>query len=185
MKAVRRIREKSKFRCRLRYRSNNRWKTPYAKALIDYWLGSSSIQVRVRAIKQTSKKGEKPSVKELRYIGQLIALINTQPTLSNTSRLITQQRHSARRKDVEVHRTLKERIGKKDVQVFLIKENQSELIQFLGVVLGTVYGSYEGSETKDKIKRDLISYLQSKLDSKSLWVPRRDPRFSVDIVAEV
>ncbi|HTF36984.1 MAG TPA: hypothetical protein VK651_01650, partial [Blastocatellia bacterium] len=79
----------------------------------------------------------------------------------------------------------KERIGKKDVQVFLIKENQSELIQFLGVVLGTVYGSYEGSETKDKIKRDLISYLQSKLDSKSLWVPRRDPRFSVDIVAEV
>jgi hypothetical protein len=188
VEAVRRIRKKSEFRCLLRYKSSNRWKAPYAKALIDYWLGSSSIQVRVRAIKQTRKKGEKPSVKDQRYIGQLTALLNTQPLLSNTSRLITQQRHSARQKDVELNRRLKERVGKKDVQVLLIKENQSELIQLLGFVLGTVYGSYEGSEpedkTKDKTKRDLISYMQFKLDSKSLWVPRRHPRFSVEIVAE-
>jgi hypothetical protein len=141
----------------------------------------------VRAIKQTKKKGsERPTEKDQRYMNQLAGILNTRPLSSNTSRLITQRRYSTAVKNNEVNEYLKE-TSRNIAQIETIIERQSEFIQLLGLVVGTVYGSYENSESyrpKNKTKCELISYMQSKLGSKSLWLEVRHPRLSVEIVSE-
>ncbi|HET8669509.1 MAG TPA: hypothetical protein VFM05_02450 [Candidatus Saccharimonadales bacterium] len=174
---MRNARRRSNFRCRLRYASRNKWKAPYAKSLIDYWLDTSTINVRVKAIGQIKEK--RPTDRERWFLEQVIELVNSRSNPSQTSRLITQRTTVG---EVNVDENLKRSRGV--AQVLRVRERESDLIQLLGFIVGSVYGSHERAnfKPKNKTKLELLAYMQSKLKVRSLWSPIRHPRLSVDIV---
>lgn len=177
MGAIGRFRTRSKYRRTLGYHSRDRYKAAYAKALIDYWLDSSDIQVRIRAIKRTTtNKKEKAGDEGRRYAEQIIGLLNTRSRTPNTSRVVTQPRNL--RADVKRAWNIQE--------IKEISQKESDLIQLLGLIVGTVYGSYEGSDRKptNKTKNEIRSYLQNKLGKKSLWSSIQHPRLSIEVLPE-
>jgi hypothetical protein len=183
LRSIRNLRNRSRFRCPLYYRSRNKWKASYAKPLIDFWLDRSTIHVRVAAMKQTNRKGEKPSDQDRRYQDLVIGLLNGRPHPSNSPRVITQRRSSNSKNDDNVDQSLKR--SRNVVEIKRISSKESELIQLLGLIVGSIYGGYAGSEfkLKNKTKLALIAYLESKLKTPSLWAPIRHPRLFVEIVS--
>ncbi len=137
VKAIQSLRNKSNFCCRLRYTSRNKWKAKYAKDLIDYWLDSSSMYIRIRAIKQTQRKAAEMSLdKDLRYVAQITSVLNARRRVNDTSRVVMQSRYRAKEKNADfIQRVIK---GSKQIRgIVPIKENQSDLVQLLGFIVGT------------------------------------------------
>jgi hypothetical protein len=183
--ALGRLRGQTKFACRLRYTSRNKFKASFAKAAIDHWLNSSGMSITAVAIENTRAAGSESQVlQDARCIEQLAALVNGRRHQGPVSRIVTQRRHAGPR-GASLESQLK-RAARNVGQIVSIPDAQSDILQFLGFISGTIYGAFRGYDKApmNKTKRELLAYLEARLGGKPLWAPMNHPKLVVRVVGK-
>lgn len=179
---IKKLRKVTGFKCNLSYSSRNRWKSQYAKKLIDYWVDESDIKIDVVVIsgRTVDNKQEKPLEKLSRYVESVSRLIDISKRNGNRYRLVS-QRHFSEERQRKYEQMLTKR--NKTIKSFCnISENQSDLLQLLDLVVGSANVSQGTMTLENPMKKELLKYLELKLKTKSLATPLRHPRCSVTIM---
>lgn len=179
---IKKIRSNTRFKCNLSFSSRNRWKSEYAKKLIDYWIDESDLKIDVLVIRELeNRKPEKPLEKMSRYVESVSQLVDMSKRDKDKKYRLVSQKHFSEERQRKYEQMLTKR--NKGIKSFTkISENQSDLLQLLDLVVGSARASQEAVQIENKMKTDLLKYLGLKLKTKSLATPLRHPRCSVTIV---
>lgn len=172
------LRAESSFRCKLSHSSRNKYKMPYAKSLIDYWIDVSEIKIDLITMDSKGKKNEKPIVKWSRYLEVISRLIDiSAKDINGKCRLLT-QRHFSPDRQFEFEQTLMDR-NKKIGSIIKIDEDSSDLMQLLDLMAGSARADYDRESVKNRTKKQLMDYILQKLGTQSLTGPVNQNKFSI------
>lgn len=183
--ALRKLRDQTKFACRLRYNSRNKFKASFAKTAIDHWLNSSGMSIAAVAMEDTrGAASESQALQDARCIEQVAALVNGRRHKGPVSRIVTQRRHAGPR-GASLENQLRKASRNVD-QIVSIPDSQSDILQFLGFITGTIYGAFSGSDKPptNKTKRELLAYVEAKLGGKPLWAPVNHPKLVLRVIGK-
>jgi hypothetical protein len=127
---------------------------------------------------------EPQAQRDSRCIEHVAALVNGRRHRGPASRIVTQRRQAGPRGVSLEDRLVK--ASRNVRQIVSIPDGQSDLLQFLGFVTGTIYGAFNGSDKRptNRTKRELLAYLESKLGGKALWAPIDHPKLVVRVLAK-
>jgi hypothetical protein len=175
------LRERTGFRCALSYASRNRWKCRYAKRLIDSWLNGSNLRIEVLVFNNPGKsKPEDPDAALTFKADTMARLLSRLPDSASKRRLVTQRHYPGLLQDryeawLQAH-------TKRIDSVLRINSAQSDLLQLLDFVVGSVRASQEhvARLAENRVKRDLLVYLNDKLPAPGLRGKLNTPRCAID-----
>lgn len=153
--AIQALRKQTRFRCRLRYRSRNRWKIPMIKALFDYCLVSGESRIAIRAIADSRKDKEPRAERDERLVRHYAQLLAGLPGSPRALEVVTQRRYPEK-KNSEVFELLRKR-QPRITKITFVKEEDVVPIQFLGTLVGSIQMAehWKLGVTKTTLVRDL------------------------------
>ncbi len=166
---LRGLRAQNRFLCNVGYTHGNKFKINYAKKALDYILGNTALKLQIHIFQPgiAIRQGD-PKVKFRQYIEQVARLTDSAAgAMKSSIRLITQRRFS---KKAQAQAETQMRARSKNIQkLILVQEPQSDLLQALDLIVGSIYGAHStGKDPRKRSKVELEKYLASKLGVPSL-----------------
>lgn len=171
---LRSLRTQNRFWCNVGYTYGNKFKVNYAKRALDYILGNTALKLQIHVFQpgMTIRRGD-PKIKFRQYIEQVARLTDSAAgAIKSPIRLITQRRF---RRKTQAQAETQMRARSKNIQkLTFVQESQSDLLQVLDLIVGSVYGAHSAGtnpRARSKVggsKVELERYLASKLGVSSL-----------------
>ena len=179
---VARLRKNLKYRSRLSHASRDKWKTKYARALIDLWLNTPGAKLEVLVTKDDPAFATAKSDEKLyKHVEMVTRLIDGSPVVQGSKRRVIAQSHYREARQARFERALTARSSRVGNFVY-VEERGSDLLQLVDLVVGAVQASQPWSRNKveNPNKRETIAYLATKLGAPSLQPPILHARCSIN-----
>lgn len=183
-KAALNLRRRMGYRTTLTHASRDKWKGPYARALIDLWLATPGARMDVIVVRAGSIPSSATSSEKLNQHVEVVSrLIDGSPKTTGLKRRLVVQTHYRKHRQTTFEKALNARTTRVARTVH-VQERDSDLLQLVDLVVGAIQASQPRSKDaiKNKIKLQTIAHLETVLGVPNLSAPVRNQQFSITFV---
>jgi hypothetical protein len=174
-------RVRTKYRTTLSHKSRDKWKVNYTNHLLNAWLSTAGTRIDVIVVNSAKNQvKESPADRLNRYVDLIGRLIDAPPRSSGHNRRLVTQQHNKKEQQDSFENALSLR-SSRYVEVLRIRQHESDILQLVDLVVGSVQASQHDSITpvENQSKLLVIRQLTAKLGVNSLTKPVRNSNFSI------